>query len=269
MKHLNNQIKDAFSEIHADENLKQHAEIYLKQKIRDKKSIFKTRVSYAVSFGMVLIISVIAISFYFTPVTAISVDVNPSVEIDINRFDRVISVTGIGDAGQDIVSSVNVMHMSYTDALDAIIASEKLKNYYSENELIEIAVISEDEDKSSDILQSIGECHFNLEHNVYSHSVDNEVKKQALEYDLSFGKYSAYLELQELSPEVTVDDIRYMSMSGIRELIKQYSSDDSDEDSSEQSSDSESQGSGNGQGQGDNGQGQGQGGNGQGHGQNN
>ena len=37
---------------------------------------------------------------YFTPTMEISVDINPSIELGVNRFDRVISVDGYNEDGQ-------------------------------------------------------------------------------------------------------------------------------------------------------------------------
>ena len=45
----------------------------------------------------------------------------------------------------------------------------------------------------------------------------------AHEAGLSFGKYRAYLELKELDPDITPDDIRDLSMREIQDLIDSLS----------------------------------------------
>ena len=75
-----------------------------------------------------------------------------------------------------------------------------------------------------------------------------EEVQAAHETGLSYGKYRAYLELQELDPTVTVEQIQTMTMREIRERIWELSGD----------GDSETQPSGNGHGQQGNGNGQGQ-----------
>ena len=37
---------------------------------------------------------------YFTPIAEISIDINPSIELRVNRFDQVISVDGLNGDGQ-------------------------------------------------------------------------------------------------------------------------------------------------------------------------
>ena len=49
---------------------------------------------------------------YFIPVSSISVDVNPSIELGINRFDKVVTVDTFNNDGYHIMSSLNVRFMS-------------------------------------------------------------------------------------------------------------------------------------------------------------
>ncbi len=77
---------------------------------------------------------------FFIPVSSISVDVNPSVELGVNRFDRVVTVETYNDDGQDIMSSLNVRFMDYRDALDKILDLESREAYLAEDSCIAITV---------------------------------------------------------------------------------------------------------------------------------
>ncbi len=60
---------------------------------------------------------------YFTPVSAVSLDVNPSVELNINRFDKVVSVEAYNDEGEELVNSENVKYMDYSSALEKLMTN--------------------------------------------------------------------------------------------------------------------------------------------------
>lgn len=49
---------------------------------------------------------------YYTPYSYVSLDVNPSIEYTLNRFDAVIQVTGINDDGEEIVKELNLKTMT-------------------------------------------------------------------------------------------------------------------------------------------------------------
>ena len=59
---------------------------------------------------------------YAMPYGVVSLDVNPSIEYTINRFDRVLSVTGINDDGRDILSEIDnksILHKNIETAVEA------------------------------------------------------------------------------------------------------------------------------------------------------
>ena len=113
--------------------------------------------------------------------------------------------------------------------------------------IMTIAVIGEDSTQSEEVLATVQSC-TSGKSNTYCYAARTEEVQAAHETGLSYGKYRAYLELQELDPTVTVEQIQTMTMREIRERIWELSGD----------GDSETQPSGNGHGQQGNGNGQGQ-----------
>ena len=92
---MNNRVKDAFDCIHAEEALKKSTKDFLREQLY--KDHTRRRFPYKrMAAVMACLLLVIAgwrgYSAYFTAVFTISVDVNPSIELDVNRFDEVISV---------------------------------------------------------------------------------------------------------------------------------------------------------------------------------
>jgi len=54
---------------------------------------------------------------YFTPYSYVSIDVNPSIEYSVNRFDRVLSATAVNDDGVEILSNLDLAHKTIKEAI--------------------------------------------------------------------------------------------------------------------------------------------------------
>ena len=62
-------------------------------------------------------------ALYYTPTTVLSIDINPSLEMDINRFDRVIALNGYNDDGAALAAALDVQNWRYDEAVDALLAN--------------------------------------------------------------------------------------------------------------------------------------------------
>ena len=95
-------LKASLDQIHAEESLKTSTKKYLLKKVYFKE---KKRSSPLRKFAAAAVCSLAVFIgggswLFFTPTAFISVDVNPSLELGINRFDRIVSVTGYNEDGR-------------------------------------------------------------------------------------------------------------------------------------------------------------------------
>ena len=221
-------LKAAFDQVRAEEELKERTKEYLSEKVyaRKKKRTSPLR-NFAAAAACALLVFLAGGSYlYFTPTAYISVDVNPSLELGINRFDRIISVTGYNEDGKALADSLDLKYMDYSDALEALLADQEMEVYLSDNADVVLTVAGNSDSQSSQILETVESCASGHE-NIHCHSGDTEEIHHAHDAGLSFGKYQAYLTLKELLPSVTLEEVQDMTMSQIRELIQEYSQEDS------------------------------------------
>jgi hypothetical protein len=54
---------------------------------------------------------------YYTPTDYVSMDVNPSVEYSVNRFDRILDVKAVNDDGKAILSELDLKNKKLQDAM--------------------------------------------------------------------------------------------------------------------------------------------------------
>lgn len=244
-------LKAALDQIHAEESLKTSARKYLYEKVYFKE---KRRRSFLRNFAAATCCSLAVLAaagawLFFTPTAYISVDVNPSMELGINRFDRIISVTGYNEDGRALAQELHIKYMDYTEGLEALMEDQNMEVYMTDNADIVLTVAGESTTQSSEILENVESCMVDHE-NVSCHSGNSEEIHHAHDAGLSFGKYQAWQILQDLDPDITLEEVQDMTMAEIRDLIEEYSQEESGDDS--QTSEAEdtqgSQGQGNGNG---------------------
>ncbi|MDO4547821.1 MAG: hypothetical protein Q4D04_06985 [Clostridia bacterium] len=222
-----NRIKDAFDSVHAQETLKQNTKEIIRSRIKTRESCRYNIRRFAVACACFVLV-VVAFGgwhIYMTPVSAISINVNPSVELGVNRFERVIAVNGFNDDGMELIESVNMMHLPYLRALEVLMYSALFEEYLEEDALISITVIGQTEEDGEMMRSRIASCDYASRPNVECRCGRRDEVTAAHALGLSFGKYRALLELQELDPNVTAEDIRGLTMRQIRNMIYELRTD--------------------------------------------
>lgn len=218
---MNEKIKEVFEQIHAEEALKDTTKEFLSQKIRQRpKHTFGTyrHLLPAAACFLFVLLGIGGYHAYFTPVSVISIDINPSIEWNINRFDRIVSVANYNEDGEALSATLDVANKSYSEALDILVNSPMVKDYLARNEYLTLTVVEEENSQNEQMLQTVRSCTSGIR-NVYCVSADYSQLEEAHESGLSCGKYNAYLVLQSLDPDITPAEIQQMTMREIRDLI--------------------------------------------------
>lgn len=230
---MDDKIKAAFDAIHADEALKSRTKAFIARKTNGyaaRKTLTRRRILSVAAACLALVLFAGA-GLYFTPTAHINIDINPSLELGINRFDRVISVSALNNDGEALVKSLNLNFMGYDEALRRIIDNQSVEAMLSADEIMTVTVIETNTAQSAHILSEVSACveeHANID----CHSASAEEAHAAHELGLSCGKYGAFLELQSLDPLITPEEVQGMTMRELRERLSSLSECDDHEDSS-------------------------------------
>lgn len=215
----NNIMKEIFGPIRADEQLKERTKAFLAKKTRryaragEKK---RGRRAYAVACALLMLLG--GRWLYFTPTAKISIDINPSIELGVNRLDRVILVDGLNEDGQALSRALDVKHRHYAEAVEQIVHCDSIAALLSGDEVMVITVIGADGRQSAQILSDVELCTAN-QSNTHCYFARPEEVAAAHETGLSCGKYRAFLELQLLDPEITPEAVQGMTMREIRDWV--------------------------------------------------
>lgn len=212
-----NRIQDSMKDIRASEELKARTLQYLRKQQKAGKPQTIWRYALAAACFFFLLAAAGGYTLYARPVSYISIDVNPSVELGVNRFGRVVSADAYNGDGQEVLKSVRLKNISYIQAIDRLLKSEDYSAYLTGDSRLVFTVIS---DKSEKIVREISANEISREYETQTYVSDIDCREEAHQYEMSFGKYRAYLELSQYDETVTVEDCHGMSMGEISDRIE-------------------------------------------------
>lgn len=220
---MRDELKTALDKVTADDALRQSTRAFLARQTHDygaAKARPRAARRMVAAFACLALVVAGGTGYwaYFSPTCAISIDINPSVELAVNRFDKVISVDGIGEDGEALAETLDVRFLNYADALDSLLENQTIEDCLARNEVLSIAVAGDNQIQADAILAQAETCTAGTK-NIYCHAADSEELEHAHEAGLSFGKYQAFLILQSLDPSVTPEDVQGLTMREIRDRI--------------------------------------------------
>lgn len=137
--------------------------------------------SWVAAAAAVLLVTSGAVSYaYMNPVTTINVDVNPSVEMRLNTFDKVINAKALNTDGEEILKALKLKGMESEEAVQALL-----------DEMVEQGFLDKT-DKTADIVVTV--------------TKKNEEKLEKLTVHLD-GEINAYTTEAGIEAEVEVQGV--------------------------------------------------------------
>ncbi|NLW22952.1 MAG: PepSY domain-containing protein [Tissierellia bacterium] len=198
-----------------------------RQEIEERKPIgLKPIFTLATAFCLLLIAYFGWYTPYMVADSIIYLDVNPSIEMSINRKEKVIDLTGINDEGKKLVSGIDYKNRDINSVVNELLDNMLQQNYIDkENHAILVSVLNKNLEKGN---KKVGELNETI--NSYFKNDDikpivlrqsivktNTLEEFAEEYNISVGKMTFIKNLMILNPEFQLEDLVHLSLE---ELIK-------------------------------------------------
>lgn len=162
---------------------------------------------------------------YFTPTSFVYLDINPSIRLDLNRFERVIGVVPLNDDAETLLSAATVSRKSAQACMNDIVSACQAQSYLNaENIDVEISVCTEDKTLESD-LESASQAIGGGELAVTVFQMDAEENDSALKHRISARRLravNAYTEIFGGTLEENLQSLRGVSSDEIYAAIREY-----------------------------------------------
>lgn len=117
-------------------------------------------IKLAASAAAVLMLFVTPAWAYLTPYSYVSLDINPSFEFSVNRFDRVLEVRAVNGDGEKVVENIGVSELKnkeINEAVKHVLVELKEQGYIIEGEEggVIIAASSKTQEKTNELASSL------------------------------------------------------------------------------------------------------------------
>lgn len=236
-------FKSALDQIKAEDALISKTEVYLKDsltrngnsKINEfiKWRLLTLKKKLAIATCCLVVLLTLGVGsgvygYYQTPVSYLSLDINPSVELGINTFGRVVKAEGYNNDGKKILNGINVKGSDVTTAIDILVKSAVNNGYIAKDGSSVISLTSETDDKNiatnieteaetgaKEALTDSGEKAEVLKDNVALARRD-----EARKLGITPGKLNLIQKLQRVDQTATVDQYKNAAVKDIMKAIQ-------------------------------------------------
>lgn len=222
---MENKVHDAFDSIKAEEYFKTVTRQHLRKEREKRQHRYLPSWAWktAATICTVLVMAGAASGYKVikTPVSYISIDVNPSLELELNCFARVIAAQAYNEEAKGILEEISVRGKKYTEAIAAIMESEEMGGYLEKNPNPVFAIATGKAEKKE--LQEGLENYSGVrkyESEILMTDVANV--KEAHENGMSVGKYQVSSKLSEYDDTISIDDCQNMSVPEICDQIQKH-----------------------------------------------
>ncbi|UOO36848.1 hypothetical protein IZU99_06050 [Oscillospiraceae bacterium CM] len=252
-----NALQKALSGVSADALLKSDTAAFIKSQSAvvpltpvagtGNKRILKRIFAVACAAVLFCALPAGAYAYYKTPTSYVSVDINPSVELGINAFGVVVSVTPYNDDGKTIIEGLSLVNLDVGEAVKQLVVSASDHGFIMDDGSTLIAVTAEsNNDKTAEQLQEEAkegaEDAVSGENNtaaVQAEAIGLARRDRALALGITPGKLNLIEKLQALDPTIKVEDYKDASVTEIQkkytELKREQHQNGQDADESESS----------------------------------
>lgn len=160
---------------------------------------------------------------YQKPVSFVSLDINPSIELGVNVFDVVVSAEAYNNDGEIVLEDLDVEGGSVEEAINEIVSSAIADGYVEEDGTSVIAITTETDDGelSEELKEAAEEGVENaLEENeteaeIEKDNVALERRDEAIALGITPGKLNLIQKLQAVNPEATIENFKDASVKEI------------------------------------------------------
>lgn len=211
------------------------------QKRRKALRFAKGRRIAAIAACLALVACLIGgVADFLRPVAYVGIDVNPSVELTLNRFDIVVGTHALNDDGQQALDEAPCMWRPFDDAARDLDGA--MRAIAGEGAVAEVSIDCDNESRYAALAAQSNNC-FGCNGEAHCNRTNAEERQAAHNLGMGVAKYRAYQVLQEAGIDISTEECASMSMRELRDLLVRNGGDTSE-------GEGEHPGMGNGQGAG-------------------
>lgn len=227
--------------IKAEEYLTDNTKLFLREKLTESESknqkyralskhrffLFDTKKRTAFSGAIVAVIILISgYLIYQRPVAYVSMDINPSIEMELNLIDRVVGINIFNEDSVKMMEGESVLNLKSQKAIEVIIVKACELGYVNNDgsSVVSIMAITDNEKRSVKLNNQLSNSiQISLKkRNAFATSFSGtsgiEARIHAEKMGVSVGKYKLIKALENIDPSIKAEDYKNMKISEILDI---------------------------------------------------
>ena len=188
------------------------------------------RLKWAIGIAAIFVIAFTSyfVNSYYTPQSIIAFDVNPSIELEVNKSETVINAVPLNQEAETVLGNMKLKRVDLDTAVNAIIGSMVKNGYINDiKNSILISVDSKDTDKGIQLQKRLSEDvnnllgHYEVQGAVLAQTLkeDNRIKELAKNYNITLGKATLIDLLIKENCLLKFEELARLSINDINLLI--------------------------------------------------
>lgn len=163
---------------------------------------------------------------FLRPVAYVGIDVNPSIELALNRFNIVVETHALNDDGQRALDEVPCMWRPFDDAARDLDGT--MRAIAGEGAVVEVSIDCDNESRYAALAAQSNNC-FGCNGEAHCNRTSAEERQAAHDSGMGVAKYRAYQALQEAGVDISAEKCASMSMRELRDLLAENGIDANEE----------------------------------------
>ena len=223
---MDKKIRSAFGAVHASELSRQRTKLFVRKKTHDYDSRRTRQLHHRrMASGLCAAAAMVCLClFYFTPAARIQLEVNPAIEMQVNRLDRVIQVRGLNADGRELAKSVALTNLPYTRAMRKLMLSGEMEPFIRSHDLITVSVVGSAPGHTEEMLANVACSALTVagRENVFYCTLTDAQIQEAKALNLTVLQYQAFQLLSAEDSAVTADTVRAMDKRELLAFLSDY-----------------------------------------------
>ena len=236
---------DIFDKVVKTEETNYKGEINFMNKT--KKSNIGISMSIAACVAL-LICSGVTYDNMFREHSVIGIDVNPSIELSLNKNEKVLSAKALNEDAKIVLDGLKLKNLEDDEAIEVIVSAMVEHKYLSaSNSDILITVENDDIEKAGEINETVmisveeALADKDIDANIITQEVERKhvkvTEELADELDISYGKASLLISSLDKNNELTKEQFNEMTVDEIEDYYEDLFEDDDNDDNDDDDND--------------------------------
>ncbi|XFA99276.1 hypothetical protein ACAG96_01520 [Candidatus Izemoplasma sp. B36] len=154
---------------------------------------YKAPISYRkIAYSAMSVLIVFIFSFYLylrlTPVSTLTIDINPSLEIELNRFNRVVHINGLDQESLDFIEELDVKNKTVDDLMDTIYSKGLENGYFTVSEAYALVGVYANDSTKETTIDALVNQYQNI--TFLTVTLHEDINVSSVEFNNGLGNYT-------------------------------------------------------------------------------